>query len=230
LLSFLLLFIGINKSSSSFDQKFALFCGIRSRMAPHNSKCRMPPADREYLSVRTRNKGRYEAVQRMSSKIAWSAEEDAALMELRSFGLGWATIAKELNNQRSAKICRNRWVYTLDPSINRGAWSAEEDAALRLLYVQFSGKFAAIARNLPGRTDNACRNRFCCIEPHQARAANLLNRRCMHNMPARRCKKCNGCDICEHRVTRNWCSICKGSLVIRLQIKNRLADIISYRL
>jgi hypothetical protein len=44
-----------------FDQKFPLFCGIR---APHNVadfQCRMPPADREYLSVRTRNKGRYEA-------------------------------------------------------------------------------------------------------------------------------------------------------------------------
>ena len=138
----------------------------------------------------------------MNSKNAWSAEEDTALLALRSSGLGWAEIAKELNIQRSAKICRNRWVYTLDPSINRGAWSAEEDAALRQLYVRCNGKFAAIARHLPGRTDNACRNRFCCIEPGHARAANLLNKKCTHNMPARRCKKCNGCDICEHRVTR----------------------------
>ena len=33
--------------------------------------------------------------------------------------------------------------------------------------------------------------------PQQARAANLLNRRCVHNAPARRCKKCNGSDICD---------------------------------
>jgi hypothetical protein len=59
--------------------------------------------------------------------------------------------------------------------------------------------------------------------PQQARAANLLNRRCVHNAPARRCKKCNGSDICEHRVTRNWCVVCKGPLLIRLQIKNQLA-------
>jgi hypothetical protein len=163
----------------------------------------------------------------MSSKNSWSTGEDAALLALRSSGLGWAEIAKKLNIQRSAKICRNRWVYTLDPSvsINHGPWNIEDDAALRQLYVRFNGKFAAIARTLPGRPDNACRNRFCCIEPRQARAANLLNKRCTHNMPARRCKKCNGCDICEHRVSRNWCSVCKGSLLIRLQIKNRLAAI-----
>ena len=134
----------------------------------------------------------------MNSKNPWSAGEDAALVALRSSGLGWTGIAKRLNVQRSAKICRNRWVYTLDPSNNRGAWSSEEDAALQQLYV-------------------------CCIEPQQARAANLLNRRCVHNAPARRCKKCNGSDICEHRVTRNWCVVCKGPLLIRLQIKNQLA-------
>jgi hypothetical protein len=52
-----------------------------------------------------------------------------------------------------------------------------------------------------------------------------LNKKCVHNAPARRCKKCNGCDICEHRVTRNLCSICKGPLLIRLQMKNWLAFI-----
>jgi hypothetical protein len=51
----------------------------------------------------------------MNSKNPWSAGEDAALVALRSSGLGWTGIAKRLNVQRSAKICRNRWVYTLDP-------------------------------------------------------------------------------------------------------------------
>ena len=125
--------------------------------------------------------------------------------------------------QRSEKLCRNRWVYALDPSIKREAWSAEEDASLLKLYVQCNGSFGKIARHLPGRSDNVCRNRFCCIQPQQARAANLLNRRCVHNAPARRCKKCNGSDICEHRVTRNWCGVCIGPLLIRLQIKNQLA-------
>ena len=166
-----------------------------------------------------------EQIRRMNSKHAWSAAEDAELVELHSSGLGWSAISKRMNSQRSAKITRNRWVYTLDPSINFEAWSPEEDAALRQLYVRFNRSFAAIARNLPGRTDNACRNRFCCIEPLQARAANLLNRKCVHDKVARRCKKCNGSDICEHRVTRNWCSICKGPLLIRLQIKNHLARI-----
>jgi hypothetical protein len=146
-------------------------------------------------------------------------------MGQRSSGVAstWEDIAKKVN--RPANICRNRWLYTLDPSIKREAWSPEEDAALRQLFVEFKGSFAKIARNLPGRSDNVCRNRFCCIEPQQARAANLLNKKCVHNAPARRCKKCNGCDICEHRVTRNLCSICKGPLLIRLQMKNWLAFI-----
>ena len=159
-----------------------------------------------------------------ATKIPWSAEDDAVptnLVAQRSSGLSWVDIGRRL--QRSHKICRNRWIYALDPSIKREAWSTEEDAALRKLYVQFNGSFGKIARHLPGRSDNVCRNRFCCIEPQQARAANLLNRRCVHNAPARRCKKCNGSDICEHRVTRNWCVVCKGPLLIRLQIKNQLA-------
>ena len=137
--------------------------------------------------------------------------------------LTWGDIGRTL--QRTGKNCRNRWFYALDPSIKRGAWSPEEDAALRQLYVTFKGSFAKIARNIRGRSDNVCRNRFCCIEPQQARAANVLNRRCVHNAPARRCKKCNGCDICEHRVTRDLCSICKGPLLIRVQMKNWLAVI-----
>jgi len=158
------------------------------------------------------------------TKIPWSAEDDAALTNLvaqRSSGLSWVDIGRRL--QRSEKICRNQRLYALDPSIKREAWSAEEDASLLKLYVQCNGSFGKIARHLPGRSDNVCRNRFCCIEPQQARAANLLNRRCVHNAPARRCKKCNGSDICEHRVTRNWCVVCKGPLLIRLQIKNQLA-------
>jgi hypothetical protein len=62
------------------------------------------------------------------AKIPWSTADDAALMDLvaqRSSGvaLTWEDIGRTL--QRTAKICRNRWLYALDPSIKRGAWSPE---------------------------------------------------------------------------------------------------------
>jgi hypothetical protein len=67
----------------------------------------------------------------MNSKNAWSAGEDAALVALRSSGLGWTEIANELNIQRSAKICINRWVYALDPSINRGAGIPQDKCTMK---------------------------------------------------------------------------------------------------
>jgi hypothetical protein len=116
----------------------------------------------------------------------------------------------------------------LEPTLMQFAISAAADARVsRSQDAIYSVFKRARSKSLAERITPA-ENRFCCIEPHQARAANLLNRKCVHNAPARRCKKCNGCDICEHRVTRNWCSICKGPLLIRLQMKNQLALIKSH--
>ena len=85
-----------------------------------------------------------------ATKIPWSTADDAVLTNVvaqRSSGLSltWEDIGRRL--QRSSKMCRNRWVYALDPSIKREAWSTEEDAALRQLHVQFKGSFGKIARH-----------------------------------------------------------------------------------
>jgi len=163
-----------------------------------------------------------------TAKIPWSAQDDATILQLKTSNpkISWVEIASKMATSRSAKLCRNRWFYNLDPDINREAWTSEEDADLRRLFVTLNGSFGKIARQMPGRTDNVCRNRFCCIEPDKARQSNLINKNeCTHGNVARRCVECNGSDVCEHRVTRQWCSTCQGSLLIRLQIKNQLAII-----
>ena len=154
-------------------------------------------------------------------KIPWSDEDDATIVRLKTANskISWVEIASKMSTTRSDKLCRNRWVYFLDPAINREAWTSQEDADLRRLCVELNGSFAKIARQMTGRSDNVCRNRFCCIEPKKAGQANLLNKNgCPHGRVARRCVECNGSDVCEHRVTRDWCSICQGSLLIQLQI------------
>ena len=42
---------------------------------------------------------------------------------------GWSIIATELD--RSNKQCRERWINQVDPTINKGKWTEEEDAILK---------------------------------------------------------------------------------------------------
>lgn len=43
--------------------------------------------------------------------------------------IGWHDVASNFTD-RNNKDCRKRWVYTLAPSIKKGAWDESEDALL----------------------------------------------------------------------------------------------------
>jgi hypothetical protein len=88
----------------------------------------------------------------MNSKNPWSAGEDAALVALRSSGLGWTGIAKRLNVQRSAKICRNRWVYTLDPL----SYHLSTVALGALKKTQLSDSYTSAASSLSKLVQQTC--------------------------------------------------------------------------
>ena len=96
-------------------------------------------------------------------KLTWTAEEDSLLRHLVT-QVGpkrWSTIARYMNNGRTAVQCSKRWLNTLSPDIVQSVKNSQvEDEFILYMHDTIGKKWADMARLLNGKTPENIKNRF----------------------------------------------------------------------
>ncbi|KAE8902143.1 hypothetical protein PF005_g14512 [Phytophthora fragariae] len=90
----------------------------------------------------------------------WTPEEDAKLRELVAEGKkNWGQVASLIPG-RTSKQCRERWCNHLDPNINKGSYTEDEDKIIVEMQAKLGNRWSIIAQQLKGRTEDAVKIRW----------------------------------------------------------------------
>ena len=91
----------------------------------------------------------------------FSSEEDNKLKYIVSIvgTKNWKLVALHMQT-KNVRQCRDRWKNYLDPSLNNGLWTHDEDKIILNKFAQVGTHWHIIAQFLNGRSANSVRNRM----------------------------------------------------------------------
>eukprot|EP00189_Rhodosorus_marinus_P010903 CAMPEP_0184750802 /NCGR_PEP_ID=MMETSP0315-20130426/38937_1 /TAXON_ID=101924 /ORGANISM="Rhodosorus marinus, Strain UTEX LB 2760" /LENGTH=173 /DNA_ID=CAMNT_0027229395 /DNA_START=82 /DNA_END=603 /DNA_ORIENTATION=- len=95
------------------------------------------------------------------TRLRWTPAEDRLLRQLvnEHGAKNWSKLAKHFPRRHSRQV-RLRWKNHLSPDIDDREWTVTEDKIITDTQKRFGNRWSLIARRLPGRSDNATKNRF----------------------------------------------------------------------
>lgn len=94
-------------------------------------------------------------------KGSWTRDEDEKIIHyvMTNGTKSWTKLATILPG-RIGKQCRERWQNHLDPNLNKGPWTPEEDKLLIELHEKYGNKWSVLATLIPHRSDNNIKNHW----------------------------------------------------------------------
>lgn len=105
---------------------------------------------------------RYIRIRPGIKKGSWTPEEDKKVLALvQKIGKKWTEISQQMPT-RTGKQIRDRYINSLEPSINKSRFTDEEDRKIISLLKKYGKAWSGIASELPGRTADMIKNRFYC--------------------------------------------------------------------
>lgn len=106
----------------------------------------------------------------------FTPEEDKKLIKLYNECKGdYAKIA-ELMMGRNERQCRDRYEKYLDPNLNKGEWTENEDDMLLDLVDEYGRKWTKIEKMFEGRSSTALKNRWNILERKRVKEEKKLRK------------------------------------------------------
>lgn len=138
---------------------------LRDSVAEHNGK------SWKKIASRVPGRNHVQCLQRWKKvlapglkKGAWTKDEDYLLISHRSINFkNWGKLAGFLPG-RTAKQCRERWYYNLNPEIQSTPFTEAEDEKILQSFQEIKSRWSEIARRIKGRTENSIKTRFKSLE------------------------------------------------------------------